>query len=60
MEENLLAARIKLTAEDLRRLDEIAPIGSFSGTRYPEQFMQSNHLKCEGEVIKEYARKGLK
>ncbi|MCB1114863.1 MAG: aldo/keto reductase [Chlamydiia bacterium] len=59
LEENLLGAGIKLTAEDLRRLDEIAPIGSFSGTRYPEQFMQSNRLKSEEEVIHEHARKEL-
>jgi len=60
LEENLLANRVKLTPEDLQRLDEIAPIGAFSGTRYPEQFMQSNHLKTEEEVIKEHARKVLK
>ncbi len=58
LEENLLANKVKLSAEDLRRLDEIAPIGSFSGTRYPEQFMKSNRLKSEEEVIKEHARKG--
>lgn len=56
LEENLLASRVDLTAEDLHRLDEIAPIGSFSGTRYPEQFMKSSNLKSEEEVIKEHAK----
>jgi aryl-alcohol dehydrogenase-like predicted oxidoreductase len=58
LEENLLASQVRLTPEDLQRLDEIAPIGSFSGTRYPQPFMQSNHLKTEEEVIKEHAGKG--
>lgn len=57
LEENLLAVKVKLTPEDLHKLDEIAPIGSFSGTRYPEKFMQSNNLKSEEEVIKEHSRK---
>lgn len=56
LEENLLATRFKLTAEEMHRLDEIAPIGSFSGTRYPEQFMQSNNLKSEEEVIKKHSK----
>ncbi|MCH9627132.1 MAG: Aldo-keto reductase IolS [Chlamydiales bacterium] len=60
LEENLLATQVKLTAEDMRRLDEAAPIGAFSGTRYPEHFMQSNHLKSDAEVIKEHGRKRLK
>jgi aryl-alcohol dehydrogenase-like predicted oxidoreductase len=57
LEENLLAVRVELTGEDLRRLNEIAPIGSFSGTRYPEQLMQSNHLKSEEEVMEQYVNK---
>lgn len=51
LEENLLAARVELAEEDLRRLNEIAPIGSFSGTRYPEQLMRAGHLKSEEEVM---------
>lgn len=51
--------RVELT-EDLSKLDEIAPVGSFLGTRYPERLMQSNNLKTEEEVIKEYTRKGPK
>jgi len=56
LEENLLATRIELTCEDLRRLDEIAPIGSFSGERYAPSLMRDNDLKTEGEIIEEYNR----
>lgn len=59
LEENVLATGLKLTTEDLRRLDKIAPIGSFSGTRYPVQLMKAGHLKSEEEIIKEHARKAL-
>src|SRR5690606_40970917 len=34
--ENAAAAAIELTADDLDRLDRIAPVGSTAGTRYPE------------------------
>lgn len=57
LEENILATKVMLTAEDLCRLDKIAPVGAFSGTRYPEQFMKSNNLKSEEEVIKKHSRK---
>jgi aryl-alcohol dehydrogenase-like predicted oxidoreductase len=36
LEENAAAADIELTAEDLRRLDEAAPIGAAQGDRYPD------------------------
>jgi aryl-alcohol dehydrogenase-like predicted oxidoreductase len=36
--ENVAAADVKLTAEDLKRVDEILPGGSFGG-RYPEAMM---------------------
>lgn len=39
LEENVRAMDITLTADDLRRLNEIAPIGVASGTRYPEAAM---------------------
>jgi aryl-alcohol dehydrogenase-like predicted oxidoreductase len=35
LDENLAAASIELTDEDLHRLDEVAPRGSTSGDRYP-------------------------
>jgi aryl-alcohol dehydrogenase-like predicted oxidoreductase len=35
LDENLAAASIELTDEDLSRLDEVAPRGSTSGDRYP-------------------------
>jgi aryl-alcohol dehydrogenase-like predicted oxidoreductase len=60
LEENLSSCKVKLTEKDLRRLDIIAPIGSFSGERYPKRFMQSNNLKTENEVIKESTSKNTK
>ena len=39
LEENAAAVNVALTADDLRRLDEIAPKGAFAGERYPEAMM---------------------
>jgi diketogulonate reductase-like aldo/keto reductase len=39
LDDNLAALDISLTAEDLRRIDEICPIGAAAGTRYPESQM---------------------
>src|SRR6202011_5245139 len=39
LEENARALRVKLTAEDLRRIDEVAPHGAAAGLRYPETMM---------------------
>ena len=39
LEENLKALEIALTAEDLRRIDEIAPQGAAAGPRYTEAGM---------------------
>jgi aryl-alcohol dehydrogenase-like predicted oxidoreductase len=36
LEENVGALDVQLTAEDMRRIDEIAPKGVAAGTRYPE------------------------
>ncbi|MCU1668366.1 MAG: aldo/keto reductase [Blastococcus sp.] len=36
LEENAAAADIELTEEDLRRLDEAAPVGAAVGDRYPD------------------------
>jgi aryl-alcohol dehydrogenase-like predicted oxidoreductase len=41
LEENVAAADIELTEEDLRRLDEAAPVGAAAGDRYPD--MSSIH-----------------
>jgi len=41
LEENAGALKIKLTAEDLRRIDEVAPRGAAAGLRYPEYMMQT-------------------
>ncbi|MBZ0167034.1 MAG: aldo/keto reductase [Candidatus Omnitrophica bacterium] len=44
LEDNLATVKIHLTAEDFKRLDEIAPIGAAAGERYNESGMQSVHL----------------
>jgi aryl-alcohol dehydrogenase-like predicted oxidoreductase len=36
LEENVKAAEIELTDDDLRRLDEAAPKGATAGDRYPD------------------------
>jgi aryl-alcohol dehydrogenase-like predicted oxidoreductase len=36
LEENVKAVDLRLSPEDLRRLDEIAPKGSAAGNRYPD------------------------
>jgi aryl-alcohol dehydrogenase-like predicted oxidoreductase len=41
LEENLAAADIRLSAEELRELDAIAPVGAAAGLRYPEANMKS-------------------
>jgi aryl-alcohol dehydrogenase-like predicted oxidoreductase len=41
LEENLAAAEVELTNADLAELDEIAPIGAFTGERYPAANMQT-------------------
>jgi aryl-alcohol dehydrogenase-like predicted oxidoreductase len=39
LEENVDALKVKLDAEDLRRLEEVFPHGAAAGTRYPEHMM---------------------
>jgi aryl-alcohol dehydrogenase-like predicted oxidoreductase len=39
LEENVGALDVTLTAGDLRRIDEIAPLGAAAGSRYPEAGM---------------------
>lgn len=39
LEENIGALNVKLSAEDLRRIEEVAPKGAASGLRYPEVMM---------------------
>jgi aryl-alcohol dehydrogenase-like predicted oxidoreductase len=40
LEENVAAGDVALSADDLRRIEEAAPRGAFSGTRYPEEAMK--------------------
>jgi aryl-alcohol dehydrogenase-like predicted oxidoreductase len=44
LEENAAAANIRLTPEDLRRIDEAAPRGAATGARYPAQMMSFVNL----------------
>lgn len=39
LEENVAALEVKLSAEDLRRIEEIFPAGAAAGLRYPEHMM---------------------
>jgi aryl-alcohol dehydrogenase-like predicted oxidoreductase len=39
LEENVGALNVKLTPEDLRRIDEVAPNGAAAGDRYPQAAM---------------------
>lgn len=41
LEENIATLEVKLTPEDLRRIDEVAPKGVAAGTRYPEAMMST-------------------
>jgi len=41
LEENVAAIDLKLTSEDLRRIDEIFPTGAAAGLRYPEHMMST-------------------
>jgi aryl-alcohol dehydrogenase-like predicted oxidoreductase len=41
LEENLGAADVRLAADELALLDEIAPLGAFGGARYPEANLQT-------------------
>jgi aryl-alcohol dehydrogenase-like predicted oxidoreductase len=41
LEENVAAMEVRLSAEDLRRIDEVAPKGLAAGARYPEFLMGS-------------------
>ena len=41
LEENVGALDVRLTPDDLRRIDEIAPQGVAAGTRYPEAGMRT-------------------
>jgi aryl-alcohol dehydrogenase-like predicted oxidoreductase len=40
LEENVAALDMKLTPEELRRLDEVLPSGAAAGSRYPEHMME--------------------
>lgn len=41
LEQNAESVNVELTAEDLRRIDEIAPQGIAAGERYPAQYMHT-------------------
>ncbi len=41
LEENVAALDVKLTGEDLRRIEEVFPAGAAAGLRYPEHMMST-------------------
>jgi aryl-alcohol dehydrogenase-like predicted oxidoreductase len=41
LEENVAALEVKLTDDDVQRLDDVFPHGAASGLRYPEQMMKA-------------------
>jgi aryl-alcohol dehydrogenase-like predicted oxidoreductase len=41
LEENVGALQVRLTSEDLRRIDEVFPAGAAAGPRYPEEMMHA-------------------
>jgi aryl-alcohol dehydrogenase-like predicted oxidoreductase len=41
LEENVGALDVRLSADDLRRIDEVFPAGAAAGPRYPEQMMKA-------------------
>jgi aryl-alcohol dehydrogenase-like predicted oxidoreductase len=41
LEENLGALDVRLSEDDLRRINEVAPVGAAAGTRYPEAMMSA-------------------
>ncbi|HTE53789.1 MAG TPA: aldo/keto reductase, partial [Kofleriaceae bacterium] len=41
LEENVAAERVSLTADELARIDAIAPVGAAAGLRYPAAAMSS-------------------
>jgi aryl-alcohol dehydrogenase-like predicted oxidoreductase len=44
IDENFDATKISLTAEDLKRISEAAPVGAGAGTRYPAETMKRVYL----------------
>ena len=44
LEDNAAAVNLTLTAQELRRLEEVAPRGAASGSRYPEEMMRLVNL----------------
>jgi aryl-alcohol dehydrogenase-like predicted oxidoreductase len=44
LEENVAAADVELTADDLAALDDVAPVGVAAGDRYPEAGLKGVHL----------------
>jgi aryl-alcohol dehydrogenase-like predicted oxidoreductase len=44
LEENVAAADVELTADDLAALDAAVPVGVVSGERYPEEGLKAVHL----------------
>ncbi len=41
LEENVRALDIRLTSEELKRIDAVAPLGAAAGNRYPDAGMRA-------------------
>ncbi|MDF2690775.1 MAG: aldo/keto reductase [Gammaproteobacteria bacterium] len=50
LEDNLGALKVNLTAADLKRLDEIAPVGAAKGLRYAPAAMAAYGFKADREI----------
>ena len=44
LQENLAALSVKLTADDVRRISDAAPVGAAAGGRYPEAVLKSVYI----------------
>ncbi|MDQ5849776.1 MAG: aldo/keto reductase [Pseudomonadota bacterium] len=44
VDENLASLEVRLTADDVRRISDIAPVGAGAGTRYPAEGMKRVYL----------------
>lgn len=56
LEENVIASDLQLSPVEIKKLNTIAPIGSFSGERYAFSLMKDNGFKTEMEVIQAHGQ----
>jgi hypothetical protein len=44
VDENLDALEVRLSAQDVKRISEVAPVGAGAGPRYPDDAMKRVYL----------------